>query len=145
MAVGQRGEFLQHFPPPVAIGGPTNGQFERGFAAGSAPDGSDQRLKPVALQFQQGFAASGPTFFHTRCRITIKRQPDRSSSTSCSTSPGTTVARQAVSSWRQKVCTFCVSFATKMNFKPSDSQASCTSASPKPESPAQQADPHLRG
>jgi hypothetical protein len=37
MAVGRRGEFGQHFPPPVAIGGPAHGQFERGFAARPAP------------------------------------------------------------------------------------------------------------
>lgn len=39
MAVGERGELPQHFPPPVAVGGTPHRQFEPGFAAGSAPDG----------------------------------------------------------------------------------------------------------
>ena len=34
--MARRGEFGQHFPPPVAMGGSTDGQFECGFAAGPA-------------------------------------------------------------------------------------------------------------
>jgi hypothetical protein len=47
MAVGRGGEFGQHFPPPVAIGGPTHGQFERGFATRPAPDCGPAKQPPA--------------------------------------------------------------------------------------------------
>ncbi len=49
MAVGQRREFGQYFPPPVAIGDATNGQFERGFAARPTP-----HCRPVEQPPAQG-------------------------------------------------------------------------------------------
>jgi hypothetical protein len=52
MAVWRRGDFGQHFAPPVAIGGPTHGQFERGFAAGPAPDcGASKQSPAQGVQF----------------------------------------------------------------------------------------------
>ena len=56
MAVGKRGEFFQHFPPPVAIGDATDGQFERGFAARPAPYRCPPKQSPaqgVQLAFFQ--------------------------------------------------------------------------------------------
>jgi hypothetical protein len=48
MAVGRRGEFGQYFPPPVAMGGPAHGQFERvGFAARPAPDCGTSKQPPA--------------------------------------------------------------------------------------------------
>jgi len=47
IAVGWRGEFTQHFPPPVAISGATDGQFERRFAARPAPHRCAAKQSPA--------------------------------------------------------------------------------------------------
>ena len=56
MAVWRRGEFGQHFPPPVAVGSSVDGQFERGFAAGqfqtAARPNNRQRRVPTPAFFQ---------------------------------------------------------------------------------------------
>ena len=66
MAVGRRGEFGQYFPPPVAMGGPADGQFERGFAAGPAPDRGPAKQPPAqGVQFAFFQLSQSPLQEHT--------------------------------------------------------------------------------
>ena len=67
MAVGERGEFGQHFPPPVAVGGTPHGQFDRGFATGSAPHRRPPKQLPTqGVQFTLFQLAKSPLQGHTQ-------------------------------------------------------------------------------